>query len=211
MIHEIDGAALDRLPPLEAEVIVAMPATDRQQARLTAGILERRAGIHALAIVVVHDDDRRGFVYCANRVFAATRGTYFAYLAQDAFPGRQWLALGLGTLKESGGKLLAFNDGKWAGGMAAFGLVERQWAAANSAGGTLFDPGYTSHYADAELTVLAMDQGVYRYNANAVLVEVDYEKDGRPANAKDKASYRQRASTLFEGRITNKELATYVS
>ena len=199
-----------QIDPAGAEAVIVMPYTDRAMAERAARLMASRAGCDGL-LIAVEDERRDGFIALANRVFAATDSTYFGYVAQDAFPGRQWLALALSTLKDTGGKLLAFNDGKWAGGLAAFGLADRRWAARNTSGGTLFHEGYGSHYADAELTVLAIDQGVYRYNANALLVEVDYEKDGKPVNAQDKAAYQSRAATLFDGRLSNAKLASYVS
>lgn len=191
--------------PLPAEwarshTIIVMPSTDADQARQAAQLMCSRAGVADALLLVVLDAARKGFIHIANQVFAATSSTWFGYVAQDAFAGRQWLATGVQTLTLKDKGLLAFNDGKWGGALAAFGLGRRTWLNQNYEG-QLFHPGYTQHYADTELTVLAMGNGQYCYSPQAVLVEVDWGKDAKPVNAHDKTLFAQRKTGWLKTRV----------
>lgn len=198
---------LGRLPV--TSVIVCMPAIDRVAAQQTARILAQRAGFSDLRIVICLDDRRLGFIACANAVYQATQSKFFAYVAQDAFPGRAWLKQGLRALSMHRGGLLGFNDGKWQGSLAAFGLISREWAD-TLYGGALFCPAYRRHYADAELTVIALAEGRYVYDPHALLVEVDYRKDTSAVEAEDRACYRARVAAGFDGRYIPPHLQAYV-
>ena len=191
--------------PLPAEwarshTVIVMPSTDADQARQAAQLMCSRAGVVDALLLVVLDAARKGFIHIANQVFAATSSTWFGYVAQDAFAGRQWLATGVQTLTLKDKGLLAFNDGKWGGALAAFGLGRRSWFNQNYEG-QLFHPGYTQHYADTELTVLAMGNGQYCYSPQAVLVEVDWDKDAKPVNALDKTLFVQRKTGWLKTRV----------
>jgi hypothetical protein len=194
------------LPAIARErhkALVVMPYTERALAERSARQLAARAGAEGL-LLAVEDVERQGFIRIANRVFRDTTSEYFAYVAQDAFAGRQWLARGLAALQQGGG-LLGFNDGKWAGLLAGFGLAARDWAAANYAG-DLFWHEYARHYADAELTMLAMSKRRYVYDPNCVLVEVDWDKDGAAVHRADRELYRARAAGGFDGRVSDERL-----
>lgn len=184
--------------------VAIMPYTDRALAERSARQLAARAGADGL-LLAVEDSARHGFIAVANRVFRATHSDYVAYVAQDCFAGRGWLKRGLDALARGGGGLLGFNDGKWAGMLAAFGLVARAWAVRNYAG-DLFWPGYARHYADAELTVLAMGERRYAYDPDCVLVEVDWAKERSPVEAADRRLYRARAAAGFDGRVADRRL-----
>lgn len=175
----------------QAHTILVMPSTDVAQAQRAAQLMASRAAVDDALLLVVLDEDREGFVALANRVYRATRSQCFGYVAQDAFAGRRWLQLALHTLLQHDKGLLGFNDGKWAGALAAFGLGQRRWLDSHY-GGDLFYPGYTRHYADTELTVLARGNGEYTYNPQAVLVEVDWAKDSKPVNLHDRMLFAQR-------------------
>jgi hypothetical protein len=125
-------------------------------------------------------------------------------VAQDAYPGRQWLSRALTALGEDK-SLLGFNDGKWAGALAAFGLVRRSWALQNYQG-NLFYEGYSQHYEDVELTLLAMQENVYAYDPNSVLTEVDWGKDRRQVHQADKVLFKQRLQKKLDGRLTSPHL-----
>ena len=181
--------------------LVVMPFVDARLARRSATQLAARAGV-AGQILCVHDEHRIGFVAIANAAFGCSRSPQFAYVAQDAFAGRNWLALAQARLAERDGGLLGFNDGKWAGRLAAFGLVQREWARENY-GGELFHHDYKSHYADVELTLLAMQQLKYRFEPLALLVEVDWKKEEASVSATDRLLYYKRAQGHFDGRVTN--------
>jgi hypothetical protein len=184
-------------------VVVAMPYTQAEMAQPSAELMSSRAGVDGL-IVCVLDEERRGFVELANNIFQVTQSPYFAYVAQDAYPGRQWLSRALTALGEDK-SLLGFNDGKWAGALAAFGLVRRSWALQNYQG-NLFYEGYSQHYEDVELTLLAMQENVYAYDPNSVLIEVDWGKDRRPVHQADKVLFKQRLQKKLDGRLTSPHL-----
>lgn len=187
-----------------SEVIFVMPYLDRQLAARCADLMSQRAGAGGL-LIAVQDEAREGFISVANRVFECTESRYFGYVAQDAFPGRQWLQIAIKTMQKQNASLLAFNDGKWQGSLAAFGMAERTWAHENY-DGKFFFPGYRSHYADVELTVLAISQRRYCYNPNAVLVEVDWNKDRSSVDIKDKALYHRRKSEGFNKKVSSQAL-----
>lgn len=175
----------------QAHTIFVMPSTDVAQAQRAAQLMASRAAVDDALLLVVLDEARAGFVALANRVYRATRSQCFGYVAQDAFAGRRWLQLALHTLLQHDKGLLGFNDGKWAGALAAFGLGQRRWLDSHY-GGDLFYPGYTQHYADTELTVLARGNGEYTYNPHAMLVEVDWTKDSKSVNLHDRMLFAQR-------------------
>jgi len=183
------------------EPLIVMPFIDVDEARRSATQLAMRAGAKG-RLLCVYDVKRVGFIAVVNTVFRRSSAPYFGYLAQDAFGGRNWLKHGLSTLVEKEGTLLAFNDGKWGGVMAAFGLVDRQWALGNY-DGDLFFPGYKRHYADVELTLIAMQQRKLRFEPISLVVEVDWEKDNRAVTEEDRLFYYKRAQTAFDGKVTN--------
>jgi hypothetical protein len=158
-------------------------------------------------VLIIHDVWTEGFIALCNRVFTSSSSVYFGYVAQDAFPGRQWLKIALRVMQNDvqRGGLFAFNDGKWQGMLASFGMVNRHWAEQNY-NGDLFKPTYHRHYADVELTLLAMEQGMYRSDARSVLVEIDWEKELKSVDRQDRLLYRQRVATGFEGRVVNSKL-----
>jgi hypothetical protein len=203
----VEFATLGSLPPhvdAGAAALIVMPFVDAALARRAATQLAARAGSDGL-LLAVYDDRRAGFVAVANRLFRGSASASFGYVAQDAFAGRDWLARGRTALAAGGGGLLAFNDGKWRGALAAFGLADRRWAAANYRG-DLFHPGYRSHYADAELTVLALAAAKHRYDPESLLVEVDWDKEARGVDEADRTLFRTRAAAGFDGRVAEPKL-----
>jgi len=186
--------------------VMVMPFIDEPQARRAAEFATQRAGADGL-LLAIYDEQRQGFIATVNQAFRATTSPWFGYMAQDAFAGRSWLALALKTIQAKQAGLLGFNDGKWQGQLASFGLAERQWAEANY-DGDFFEPGYASHYADTELTLIARQQGRYVYEPNSVLLEVDWNKENAVVNAADRKRYRERAQLGFDGRVTNPRLKT---
>jgi hypothetical protein len=193
--------------------VMVLPYTDADMAQRAGQHAAQRAGAKGL-VLAVHDTERQGFVATVNQAFAATRSPWLGYMAQDAFAGRDWMALALQALHRQRGVFLGFNDGKWQGALASFGLASRAWAATNYANeaatgaeqGPFFHPSYQRHYADAELTVLAMQVKGYVYEPNSVLVEVDWVKEAQTVDSADRALYRQRAAQGFDGRVADKAL-----
>jgi hypothetical protein len=184
-----------------AGVVLVMPCTDLAQGTRAANLMVSRAGLADAVLLVVHDPQRLGFVHVANTCFSVTQSEYFGYVAQDAFAGRRWLQRAHQLLQSSGKGLLGFNDGKWAGRLASFGLGRRSWLQANYPEGQLFCPQYSQHYADTELTVLAMGNDQYCYDPNAVLMEVDWDKDGKAVNPSDKTLFARRKAAWMPTRV----------
>ena len=200
-------AAMDR--PIAAEgVLLVMPFTHADLAQRAAQLMSLRADAPGL-ILAIHDAKHEGFVSLVNQVFAKSHSAYFAYVAQDAFAGRAWLKLALQALGDSKG-LLGFNDGKWAGALAGFGLARRSWASTNYSG-SFFYPHYQRHYADAELTLLALQAGVYAYDPASVLVEVDWDKDSAAVDEGDRTLFLERKQNGFDAKVSDARLLNLIS
>lgn len=191
--------------PWQADVVVVMPWIDRGRATATARLLAQRAGASML-LLAVQDDTRAGPVAIWNDALARSAGAWFGYVADDAFPGRQWLRFARDALARApAANLLAFNDGKWFGQLAGFGLVRRTWVE-GLYGGSLFHPGYRQHYGDTELTLIARQQQALIYEPHAMLVEIDADKDGKAVNPDDRALFLRRQAQGFDGRVHNPDL-----
>ena len=180
---------------LEGTAII-MPCTDTEMGMKTAEVLLRRAGMPC-NIFIVHDTIRQGFVKTLNQTAARISAKYIVYLAQDAWPGRGWLKCGYDTLEKSGKGLLAFNDGKWQGRIASFGMVRTSWIK-TIYGGDIFYPGYSSHGADNEITVIARVQNNHEYNPECTLMEHDPDKDFGGSNPKDSKLFKKRFIQGFD-------------
>lgn len=206
-IIEITAKSLKRAESLaETHAIsVVLPWTQKPQAESARDILVQRAGLQ-FNLIMVHDDLAAGPAALINQVFERSRSVFFGYLAQDVFPSRRWLAQAAAVLKKTDAGLLAFNDGKWAGQIAAFGLAQRQWVNSIYGGSHLFFSGYTQHYGDVELSLIARQQKRFSYDANAVMMEVDFSKESRTVNTKDRDCFATRKLTGFDGRVKDSEL-----
>ncbi|MFZ1030212.1 MAG: glycosyltransferase, partial [Limnoraphis robusta] len=148
-------------------VTVIMPCIDTKKAMETADILSRRAGMYC-KILVVYDTLRQGFIKTLNDAAARVACRYIVYLAEDAFPGRNWLRCAYESLEKSGKGLLAFNDGKWSGKIASFGMIRTDWVKSLYNGHVLC-PHYKSHAADNELTVIARACDMHLYKPECTL------------------------------------------
>jgi hypothetical protein len=203
-------AQLAAAPPRHIEgVLMVMPCTDAAMGQRAAQLAAQRARTVPGMVWVVHDTPRAGFVSVLNTVAALSRSDWIGYFAQDAFAGRDWLPLALQALQRQAGHFLGFNDGKWQGQLAAFGLARRAWLQ-GIYGGPVFYPGYHSHYGDAELTLVARQQGVYVYEPHSILVEVDWAKDQRTVHLPDKQLFRQRQASGFDGRVSHPGLLSLI-
>ena len=181
------------------EVAIVLPMIDVMLAKKLTEVLKRKTKQSGV-LIVVEDNMRLGFIMVSNLVYAKTASRYFSYIAQDAFPGEFWLDYGLETLRASKCGLLSFNDGRFFGKIAVFGLADRQWI--NTLYKKfLFYPQYKSHFADTELSVIAAQTGNLVFNPNSIVLEVDYEKHLHPNNKDDHSLYIERAKTGFDGRI----------
>lgn len=209
-VRAVSTRNLEACAGLQADVLIAMPCTDIRLAERAAGHMARRAGAPG-HLVLVQDLDGWGFIRIVNQVFKASQGRYFGYVAQDAFAGRQWLKLALEALAQPGKALLAFNDGKWHGAFASFGLTSRDVASRNYPGGELFHPAYHRHFADVEISLLARSQGQFVYDPRSVLVEVDWSKDSAAVHANDRQLYQTRLAQGFEGRVNDPALLSLIA
>lgn len=124
----------------EGEIGVFMPSINIESAKKTAQILKDRAGIPC-SIIVAIDKERKGFIASVNSLFRDSNYKYVVYTAEDAFPGIGWLKVAHETLEKTGKGLLAFNDGKWFGKLASFGMVRTNWVRSWDASGNLFFEG----------------------------------------------------------------------
>jgi hypothetical protein len=159
----------------EYETVIVMPSIDMTLAQKAADVMAART--EAPGLLVIADDCRRiGFVATANLVYAKTVSRYFCYAAQDAFAGYYWLDTALESMKKDKAGLLAFNDGRFFGELAAFGLVSRAWTDTLYGGSALFFPHYQKTYCDTELTDIARMTGRLAYNPHSMLIEIDYGK-----------------------------------
>ena len=106
-------------------VAVVMPCIDLKMGKRTAQLLAKRAGM-TCRILVVNDSLRQGFVRTLNDTAARLKVRYVVYLAQDAYPGRDWLRNAHDVMEKSRKALLGFNDGTYKGRIAAFGMVRTE-------------------------------------------------------------------------------------
>ncbi len=180
-------------------IVVIMPCIHQEQGLKTAEVLQRRANMPC-KILVVMDSLRQGFIKTLNDTFARITAKYLVYLAQDVWPGRGWLKCAHDSLEKSGKGLLAFNDGKWHGSFASFGMVRASWLGAVYKN-TVFYPGYINHAGDNELSLIAQAQDMYEYNPECTLVEYDFDKDFDGSNPRDKALFHKRFVQGFDGLV----------
>ncbi len=179
------------------DVVLVLPYIDHDLAVKAEEILRVRADQAGL-LVLVDDDERLGFIRVANFIYSHTRSPLFGYLAQDAYPGMYWLKEGVRVMNKTGAGLMAFNEGRFFGTVAAFGLARRAWLTTLYRN-MLFYPGYKSQYGDTELSAIAFAQNQLMFNPNALLIEVDYEKHTKANNPDDDTLYKARLATHFEG------------
>jgi len=208
-IHHIKSTELfsKNFAPIQAQsqIVLIMPWTQADQADRALEILVSRAGL-AADFVLIEDCEKHGPATLINAAFEKSGSRLFGYLAQDIFPSRNWLIQSISAIKKTSAGLLAFNDGKWGGRMAGFGLADRLWVNAVYGGQSFFYPGYRQHYGDVELSLIARQQKRYAYDPNVVMLEVDYEKDSKGVLGSDRKLFAERKLTGFEGRVSDTAL-----
>lgn len=195
-------------------VAVVMPSIDVGKALEAARILVKRAGMPT-KIFIVEDTLRRGFIRTLNETVQRLDCRYIAYLAEDAFPGVNWLKLAFDGLEQTGKGLAAFNCGKWNGRIAAFGMARMAWVR-EIYGQDLLWHEYIAHRADNELTVIARALDQYVFQADALLLEIDprkifrkTEKDASNFSEKDARLFKNRFQAGFSGIVQQSELDKY--
>lgn len=186
-------------------IAVIMPCLDREAAHATARLLVQRAGI-AARVFTVEDTLRQGFIATLNATAAQVDVKYIVYLAEDAFPGENWLRTAHQRMEETGKGLLAFNCGKWQGRIAAFGMVRKSWVRQVYGTGAILHPAYRAHKADNELTVIARATEQFIYEPESVLIENDPGKTFKEDPPEDKAIFHRRFQGGFDGLVSLKRL-----
>ena len=154
-------------------ISVIMPAIDIGQATLAACRMIQYAGI-SMRMIIVHDAIRQGFVKSLNRIASNIDSEFIAYVAQDALAGQHWLRIAHETLVHEKKSVLAFNDGRYNGDLATFGLVRKSFCEQFYGAGHIFFEGYKTHRADDELTLLAKLHHQIAFSPSALLVEADF-------------------------------------
>lgn len=181
----------------KAGSVAVLPTLDREAALQTAREMITLAGA-PLRVLIALDEERKGFIHAVNTAARQITAQYIIYAAQDARAGLNWLSHARTAMRESSGGLLAFNDGKWRGRLAGFGMVRTSWVK-GLYGGAVFHNGYHSHRADNELTVIARAQGRFVYCPEAVLLEQDAGKALRRSE-RSAGNFTRDDRQLFETR-----------
>lgn len=180
--------------PQGSKIAVIMPTTDLKKAQMAITKMQMTAGTPA-DYFIIEDFERNGFIATMNTAVRKMKDyDYYVYVAQDAWAGEWWLKYALDCMMDKDAGLLAFNDGKWNGRLASFGMVQREWMVKNYKG-DMFSKHYKSHYADVELTLMAKRDNKFAYTAESVLMEVDPEKHG--VNLNDQKLFNIRKAQLF--------------
>lgn len=195
---------LSQLQQLTHDVLIILPYTQASLAQQCLGILQERAGM-AADYILIEDDLQAGPIHWFNQMSRLCSHTWVTYTAQDTFPSRNWLSHSHQFLQQHNQSLLAYNDGKWQGQLASFGMVRRTWFE-QLYEGDLFFSGYRHHYADVELTLIAQEQNQYAYHPEIMMLEVDYQKDRRPVNQNDRDLFKARQALGFQGLVKNRLL-----
>lgn len=184
---------------LEPKVTVIMPAIDLDKAQKAAQLMSIRAG-YQNDIIIVEDVKRTGFVKTLNEAVKKYPSHYYVYTAEDAYVGKDWLKIAMNTLLTQKKGLFAFNNGRWFGELASFGLISYEFFK-DLYNGDMMCPLYNAHYGDTELTVIAKAKDMYCYNSDSLMVEVDYDKDKKSVNRADKDLFNIRKLAGFDGLI----------
>ena len=192
-------------PSREPRIAVIMPTINPELGKKTADILRSRAGMEC-DIPVIFDFDKKGYVWNCNQfVRNNPNHDYYVTATDDIFPSRNWLKDAYDLLQSKCAKMVGFDDGKWKGQLACCALIEAEWMKKNY-GGNIYFPGYFGHYNDTELTLVAMQDGVYAYDPTISLIEVDYEKESKKVNEADRALFNKRRESDFDGLVTREDL-----
>lgn len=204
-----DDFAFKKVMP---SVLVIMPTLDVEQGKLAADVMRARAGAD-FDIAVVEDNMGFGFIRTVNEVAKAQKHEIIIYTAQDALVGQNWLKHALIKMMTTNAGLVGFNDGKWNGELASFGMVQRSWVK-DIYSGNILNPEYNAHYADTELTQIAKQQGRYAYAEKSIMMEVDFKKavgKGKGTVKADKKLYKKRKKDGFGGLVTSPDLINQFS
>jgi hypothetical protein len=177
-------------------ITVVMPSIDIGKACLAACRMIKYSGI-SMRMIIIHDTIRQGYVKSLNLIASHINSEFVAYVAEDALAGKDWLRIAHQTLIKEKKSVLAFNDGKYLGDLATFGLVRKSFCEQFYGVGHIFFEGYKTHRADDELTLLAKLNGQYCFSPLALLVENDFRTQ-RPLNNDDVTLFNDRKMQLID-------------
>lgn len=175
-------------------VTVVMPATNIAQAMLAAQRMMRFAGM-PMRMVIVNDFIGQGFIKTINAVSNHLKPEYLAYVAQDALAGKNWLVKAYKKMTAEKKSVCAFNEGRFLGNLAQFGLVKVAFTAQHYGEHNVFYEQYIKHRADDELTLLAKLNNEFVFAKDALLMEVDYSLQ-KTIYEPDLDLYKRRAAEL---------------
>ena len=174
---------------MKIKVVIPTTEKDYNMAMKNAYLHKLRAGVQCDVIVKI-DTSKIGWVAMHNEEFSKGGFDYYVYSCADYYPGRNWLKKAMDFMEFNKLSLIGFNDGKWDGNIATVGLVKKEWI--KKYYNNLFYEGFKSHYADTEITSLARIDEVYGYCSDAVLIEIDYDKELKSVNKKDRELFIKR-------------------
>lgn len=195
----------------EIDVCCLVPAVERKKAEKTIRLMQKRAGMKGEFFIKV-DEEGKGYVNVINEMYDEVKGKYdyYAYLQDDLMPGNGWLRKAVESLEKRGSGLFCWNDGMWDGQIATAGLVSQEFAdyLAPFYDGNLLCPEYDHYCSDPEITMAAIEQGSYCYEASAMLAQVDYNKefDGHTHeewSKRDHKKFSERLNNDCDGLVTS--------
>jgi hypothetical protein len=178
-------------PLKHSKIAVLMPCIDRTQGTHTIKQLADNAGLEADYFLLM-DDERVGYVRKINEFVNNREYDFYVYTAQDAIAGENWLKIAHETLQRTHKGLLAFNDGKWDGKLASFGMVRASYLR------PFFEDCYKSHYADTELSVKAYLDNQLAYNPKAILRESNEGKSKKKVSENDRKTFKKRQREIYK-------------
>lgn len=210
--EKIDAFVEKQVMTSSSRVLVVIPSKNKTPDKKLESILYGRSGISPDRVFVLHAYDKNldGYHATFNRAYLDNPGyDYYVYLADDVFPGRNWLRQGLKAMKAKNAGLCIPNDGKWNGELATFGIISQPFienfghvAKIDGKYVTVpFNQDYKANFGDMELTVIAKAMGKAVYEPSCVLTEVDFDKDTKKGHPDDRLLFERRLRTGFEGRV----------
>lgn len=191
---------------MQQKVVVIMPSIKMDMAQNAADVMKIRAGM-PVSVEVIEDTKHEGFVKICNRVskdYLKKGYNLFAYTAQDAYVSKGWLLAAVMSQIEQMAGLIAFNDGKWWGKLAQFGMMTDDFMK-TYLDGNMLPPHYFGNYTDCELTLIAMQNNQFGWAQDSIMMEIDPDKDKgkKSVNKDDQKTFNARKLTKFDGKVTD--------
>lgn len=188
-------------PQTNEKVVIVLPYAkgNGERAEKIKRVMEIRAKIPC-EVIPVEDLEGIGWVAIHNKMAKELDYTWYLYGCDDYFPSRGYLKVALEAAKKQKKHFVGFNDGKWEGSNFTTGLIHKSLIPRLYSTGTLFAPIYHFHGADPDLTARGKLLKETIYVPEAVLMEIDYEKDFKGSsrlNQEDVKTYQRRKKARF--------------